>query len=288
MSSFDDIKSQLALAASITLWSFSFVAIRIGLEGYSPGALALLRYTVASLCLLAFFPKHARNFSLSMRDLLLLSAIGVIGIAGYSIFLTSGQKTVSSGMASFMIAQTPVITATLAMLMLKERPEPITFLGIVISIIGVSIIWQGQPVHLDLDTGLFLVMLATICGSLHSIWQKHLLGGLSPYQVTALCTWIATIALVIFAADLAKSFHHASLNATLAVVFLGIIPSTLGQWLWCYGLKNTLVTQATTYLYAMPILSTIFAWLILGEMPGSTALLGGSIALLGAIIVKKV
>jgi drug/metabolite transporter (DMT)-like permease len=288
MSSSEDIKANAALISAVILWSFSFVAIRIGLESYSPGALGLLRFLVASLCLLIMFPKSAQNISISIRDLLLLAGIGVIGIAGYSIFLSTSQKTVSSGLASFMVAQTPVITATLAMFMLKEKPNLITMLGIGISCLGVSIIWQGQPVHIDLDTGLMLLVLATICGSLHSIWQKHALAGLSPYQVTAISTWFAAAALLVFLPALLSTLKHASLHASMAVIFLGIIPSTVGQLLWCYGLSRTRVLKATAYLYAMPFLSTIFGWLILGEIPTGAALLGGSIALLGAVIVKKI
>lgn len=287
--SFDnDLKAHGALITAVTLWSFSFVAIRIGLASYSPGSLGLLRFIVASTCLFLLTPKDKLLNGICIKDLTILAGVGFIGIAGYSILLSHGQKTVSSGLASFVVAQTPVITATLALFMLKEKPRFLTVVGILVSIVGILIIWQGQPVELDVSFGLFLLILATICGSLHSIWQKHVLAGLSPYQVTALSTWFATLALLIFLPDLALNIQHASMASTLAVIFLGIVPSSLGQLLWCYGLRHAEVTKATTYLYAMPLLSTIFAWIILNETPGGTSLLGGSIALLGAIIVKKV
>jgi drug/metabolite transporter (DMT)-like permease len=225
---------------------------------------------------------------LQIKDALILAGVGMIGIASYSVLLSHGQKTVPSGLASFIVAQTPVITATLAIFMLKEKPSLYTFFGILISMIGIYIIWQGQSAPLDVTSGLLLLIMAAFCGSVHSILQKHILTGLSPYQVTALSTWFATLGLLIFLPELTANMKHASLKATVAIIFLGVVPSTLGQLLWCYGLRQVAVTRATTYLYVMPLLSTLFAWIALDEIPGRTSLLGGSIALLGAIIVKKV
>lgn len=40
---------------AIVLWASAFIGIRIGLADYSPGALALLRFMIASLCLLIIY-----------------------------------------------------------------------------------------------------------------------------------------------------------------------------------------------------------------------------------------
>ncbi|WP_259769235.1 EamA family transporter, partial [Pseudomonas protegens] len=46
-------KLLLATAAVILCWAYSPVGIHIGLEGYSPGHLALLRFLIASLFMAA-------------------------------------------------------------------------------------------------------------------------------------------------------------------------------------------------------------------------------------------
>lgn len=46
--------SWLAAAVTIISWASAFAGIRVGLEGYSPYSLALLRYAVASVLLIGF------------------------------------------------------------------------------------------------------------------------------------------------------------------------------------------------------------------------------------------
>jgi drug/metabolite transporter (DMT)-like permease len=281
------IKVNLALFTAVALWSLSFVAIRIALISYSPGSIALLRFFVASLCLLLVFIKSSEHRPMTRQHFRLLVGVGAIGLASYSVLLNSGERIISSGLASFVIAQTPVVTAVLAMAFLKERPSFMTMCGMSVSIFGMMIIVLGETIQVDINLGLMLVMLATVCGSLHSILQKYLLKDLSPYQVTAYSTWFATLSLLIFFPKLMIDLKDASLKATAAVIFLGIVPSTIGQWLWTYGLSRTLVVKASAYLYAMPIISTVCGWLILSEFPTSSALTGGLIALIGAMLVKK-
>lgn len=280
------IKVNLALLFAVTVWSLAFVAIRAGLSGYTPGALALLRFTIASFCLLPLFPR-ALPLSLNRNQVLLCMTTGVVGIAAYAILLNTAEKTVPAALASFVAGQTPIVTSLLAVIWLRERPALITVVGIIVSCIGVSIIVAFANVAISINSGLILVAIAVVCGSMHSIMQKHLLFSLSPYVVTALSTWFATGFLLIFLPDLIKCVKTAPVDATVAVIFLGIVPSTLGQWLWTYALSRTLVVRATAYLYAMPLFSTIFGWWLLNEIPATTSLLGGMVALVGAALVKK-
>ncbi len=281
------IKVNTALLGAVILWSSAFVAIRIGLLGFSPGSLALFRFGVASLCFIWPVIKAKPFPRLGSQHVISMLLIGAIGIAGYSILLNSGEQSLSSGLASFLVTQTPVITAILAIFWLKEKPSLNSIAGIGVSFLGVWIIVYNQHLEISSHWGVLLVLLATFCGSLQSILQKQMLKIMTPLQVTALSTWIASLMLIIFLPKLWHEAQQASASSIGAALFLGLVPSTLGQWLWSYGLSKTMVVKASTYLYAMPLISTVFGWLILSELPHYEALIGGLIALLGAMIVNK-
>ncbi len=283
----DTIKVHIALLCAVCTWSLAFVAIRIGLAGYSPGSLAILRFSIASMCLAALFGKNSTPKKISLRQICLVFATVMLGIFAYSLLLNNGQKAMSPGLASFIVAQTPVITALFAIIIFGERPASITVAGIAVSCSGIALIVTSKPMHVDSNFGLVMLGLATICGSFHTICQKYLLLELKPYHVTAFSTWAGTIALTVFFPQLLSEAADAPIKSTLAAIFLGIIPSTLGQWCWSYGLSKTTVVRAAAYLYTMPIISTFFGWLILGDIPTVFALIGGSIALVGAMLVKK-
>jgi drug/metabolite transporter (DMT)-like permease len=281
------LKVNLALLSAVILWSGAFVAIRMSLTGYSPGSVGLFRFGLASICLALPMFFNAKLPRLNRQQVLSLLFIGTVGTAAYSILLNSGEKSISPGMASFLVAQTPIINTILAMGFLKERTSLNSIIAISISCIGVAIIVLGQPIQHNFNLGLMLVITATICGSIQSIMQKYMLGQLSPWHVCAISTWFATLALLFFLPNLIDEFAKAPASATWAAIFLGLVPSTIGQWLWSYGLSKTLVAKASAYLYMMPFLSTLFAWLVLSEWPSTLELVGGLMALLGVILVKK-
>ncbi len=281
------IKVNLALLGAVTLWSGAFVAIRISLNGYSPGSLGLFRFGLAALCFLLPMLFYRRLPRLKIKQALSLFVIGAIGIAAYSLFLNTGEKNVSPGMASFIIAQTPILNTFLAMIFLKERASLNSLVSISISCVGVAIILFGQPIESDFNFGFVLVFSATLCGSIQAILQKQLLGHLSALEVSTISTSFAALVLLFFYPSLSYELPRAPLSATCAAIFLGLVPSTLGQWLWGYGLSKTTVVKASVYLYMMPFLSSFFAWLMLNVVPSQLEFLGGLVALLGAVLVKK-
>ena len=49
-----DFRVALAITVTLILWSSAFAGIKVGLKGYSPGHLVLLRFLTASLVLLIY------------------------------------------------------------------------------------------------------------------------------------------------------------------------------------------------------------------------------------------
>ena len=100
----DTIKVNCALLSAVILWSTAFIAIRMGLIGYSPATVGFIRFFVAGL-VLGLSLLAARSWPrLNLRQFFELIIIGVVGTAMYSILLNSGEQSISAGMASFLIS----------------------------------------------------------------------------------------------------------------------------------------------------------------------------------------
>jgi drug/metabolite transporter (DMT)-like permease len=82
--------------------------------------------------------------------------------------------------------------------------------------------------------------------------------------------------------------HTASLNATLAAVYLGIFPAATVYVLWAYALSKVNVSRVTSSLNLQPVLSLAIALLLLGEMPTMVALAGGAITIAGVIVLNTI
>ncbi len=281
------LQIKLALLFCVTMWASAFVGIRAGLLGYSPGGLALLRFLIASVCMFFIYLRFAKKDPIPLRDKIKLLMVGVIGIGGYNIALNYGELSVQSGVASFVISQSPIVTLILAVIFLKEHFKKIGIIGMAISVFGVFLISMGHTSGFTFDKGFMFILVAMLIGGLYSVLQKPFLKHYHPIDVTTYIIYGGALSLVVFTPDLIRDLHHTSLSATLAVIYLAVFPASLGYVAWAYVLMHISASRAVSFLYFMPIIATILGWIWLGEIPAVLSIVGGLIALFGVWVVNS-
>lgn len=280
-------KARLALIVAIFLWASAFVGIRAGLQAYSPEGLALLRFLVASVCMAVFYLRVPRRLPMRGKDQLALMCIGAITIGIYNVTLNYGELSVSSGIASFLTSQTPIITAIIAVVLMGERVSSMQLLGFFISVCGVILIATGEMSAFTWNAGILYLLIATLTGGLFTVLQKPFLKRYHAIQATTYIIWGATLFLIMYLPKLHQDLQHASLAATLTVVYLGIFPAAIAYMAWSYALTTISATQAVSFLYFMPFIATLLGWLCLGEVPSVVSLVGGLVAITGVWFVNQ-
>ncbi|MGQ3891352.1 DMT family transporter [Legionella sp. CNM-4043-24] len=278
---------KITLAFTILVWASAFVAIRIGLPEFSPGELALYRFLVASVCMLFLYVRlPARpHVPWSVRIQLLL--IGVAGIGIYNICLNVGEMTVSAGVASFVIGMMPVITILLSVIFLKERPGILVWLGVTISVIGLFMLMSAESTEGLFSRGVVLIFISALMGSFYTLMQRPYLREYHPIVVTAWVLWGGTLFLSWFLPGLSREITHAGLAANAAAIYMGVFPGALAYIAWSQVLNHMPASEASLYLYGMPVLSTIMGYALLSEQPALFSLVGGFLTLLGAMIATR-
>lgn len=279
-------KAKLALFIAVILWASAFVAIRIALQGFSPAGLALSRFIVASIFISFFYFKQDYSQTISLKDKAALGGVGIIGIGIYTLMLNYGEITVSSGMASFIISQSPIITAIIAIFFLNERLTFLRMLGLIISVIGMLFITLGKEGHLSWHIDMTYMLIATLAGSFYTILQKPFLKKYHAMQATAYVIWGGTLFLSFYLPILPNELKHASWSALAAMLYLGLFPGVVGYLAWTYALIEIPASRATTFLYFMPVIASGLGWMFLGEVPVLLSLLGGVIAMFGVWLVN--
>ena len=276
-----------ALALVIFLWASAFVGIRAGLQDYSPEGLALLRYIIASICMGFFYYRLPQRSVMSIYDIVALLGVGAFGIGVYNLTLNYGELSISSGTASFIISQSPVLTAILALFFLGERLNVSRVIGFIISIMGVALIAIGEKGGFEWDMGIFYILIATLAGSCYSVMQKPFLKKYHAIETTTYVIWGGTLFLALYAPNLQHDLLKASFNTTLTVVYLGIFPAAVGYVAWSYILSQIPASRAVSFLYFTPILATTLGWLWLDESPVWLTITGGLVAIIGVWLVNQ-
>jgi drug/metabolite transporter (DMT)-like permease len=129
----------IAGLVTVVAWGSAFVGIRAAGHTLSPGSIALGRLLV-SCAILVPIALMRREPLPARRDLLQVSAYGVLWLAIYSTTLNAAERTVDPGTAAMLINTGPILIAILAGLFLNEGFPRRLFAGCAIAFAGAVLI----------------------------------------------------------------------------------------------------------------------------------------------------
>ena len=271
-----------ALAAPIGLWAGAFVAIRAALPALGWATLASGRLLVAAVT----FALLARRLGVRVPDrtqLPLLAVLGATGYTGYQLLLSAGEETVSAGASALLFAAAPVLAAVLARPLLGERMTRRGIAGLGVAVAGVAVVGLSQGA--DASAGAPLVLLAALLYAVWVVLQKRAVGGMPAVQVTVWATWFGALFSIPFASGLPAAVGAAG-TPLLAVLFLGVVVTTVPFLLWSWALSQVDATVAGPCLLLIGPVAVLIAWLGLGEAPAPATLAGGAVTAAGVLLVQ--
>ena len=271
------------------LWSFAFVAGKIGVTDCPPLILLTVRFSLAGILILGVSALRNEKWQMTWRDAAVFAILGVANNALYLGLGYTGLKTVSAGLGGLVVSANPVFTAMLAALFLGESLTWRKVGGLLLGMSGVGfIVWHRLSVGTDSLHGILFTF-----ASLGSIVAGTILFKvLAPKGSLWIGNGIQSLAGGLALLPFALTFSHVSdivPSARLlgAFAFLVLGGSILASLLWFHLLKVCGATAASAYHFLMPPLGMLFAWMVLGEHVETRDLLGIVPVALGVYLVTR-
>lgn len=281
----DPVRLLAVIVVSLLVWASAFVAIRMAVSGYPPAAAASLRFVVSCVVAGAWVAAAGRLRWPRGRELLVLFLVIGVGSAVYHLGLNAGALALGAGAASIVVTTSPVFTALLAGAFLGERLGPRGWVGIAVALAGVALVSARGASSLRPHPAVLFFVAAAVAQSVIHVLMRRKLQVYSTAAISALSVWTAAAFLVPLAPDAWRLVSAAPRSATLAVLYLGVVPGSLGSLAWSYVLARVSAPRAAALLYLVPPLTMLLAWVALGERPGPAGLAGAALTIVGVALI---
>lgn len=271
------------------LWSFAFVAGKIGVTDCPPLFLLAARFSLAGILILGISALRREAWRLSWREAAMFAILGVANNALYLGLGYTGLKSVSAGLGGLIVSANPIFTAGLAAMFLGEALTWRKVTGLLLGIVGVGfIVSHRMSIGTDSPEGILFTL-----ASLASIVAGTILFKLfAPKGSLWIGNGIQNLAAGIVLTPIAFSFADLgeivpSARLAFAFAFLVLGGSILAYYIWFHLLKVCGATAASSYHFLMPPLGMLFAWLVLGEHVAFRDMLGIVPVALGIYLVTR-
>jgi drug/metabolite transporter (DMT)-like permease len=289
---FSRLKFLTIMLVMVVVWALAFPFIKIGLEELSYINLTIMRFFIVCLILpfILIFGKK-RISKLHKKDIFPIFLLGFFGVMVYHIGLNYGEQYISPSAASLIIAIIPVQIVILAFIFLKEKISLIKALGVLIAMFGVVVIsiWGKAESNLKVEYifGAIAVLIAALMGALYTVSGKKLLDRYTGLSLTVYAILLGSIGLIPFLSySFIEQVSKMSVNVWFAVIFLGVFSTIVGYVIWYVALENRTASEISIFLYAIPVFSTLFSYILFREEITLMFVFGGILVIAGLAIVN--
>ena len=182
---------------------------------------------------------------------------------------------------------TSIIVALYAWLVWKERTTAYTLLGIFAATIGaVILVTDGGHVDGSNIKGDLQAIVSAIFYSAYLLSVKHLRNKFSAVTILSWGGLASVYVLAVFAFTMETKIVPTSFYGWFILISLAIIGQILGQGMLSYAMRFFSAAFSAVMITFVPVLSSLFAWVIFGQSLTFWKIFGGIIILTGIFITK--
>lgn len=276
---------------AVLFWGASFVFIKIVYRYVGPITMIFSRLVIATIILMSVYLLNKKREIVDKKDYLTFFLMGFTEPFLYFIGEGYGMQYVSSTHASVIIATIPVFAMLSAVFFYKEKISRLNMLGVVISFSGI-VIMIGRTIFQQEGSvfGILLMFFAVIAAVANSLIIFRLGNKYSSLTIITMQNLVgAVLFLPMFFLLEFNSVDVNILNSEfwVSILFLAIFPSVLSFLLYISTLKKIGITKTSAFSNAIPIITGIISFFLLGNRFSPREVIGIIVVITGLFLTQR-
>ena len=253
-------------------------------EGMTPSSVLFWRFSIAWAIIAVVMCLRKEKIRINLREFKVLSALGLLFMAS-SLTLYFSFKMMATGVASTILFVYPVLTAAIMTVFFKERLTFSTVSAIVLSFVGVLLLyWTGGNETLS-SLGTVLVLISALTYSLYIIVMNRAELNMSSFKINFYVLIYCVLGNLVYSFCLGQPIQlpaHAS--SWFFVGWLAIVPAILALVMMVYSAKYIGSTPTAILGALEPLTAVIIGIFLFGE-PFTSRLAVGIALIFSAVII---
>ena len=273
-----------AIGAAVCYGTNPLGALKLYEQGMGTGNVLFWRFGLAWVIIALVMMFRKERLKVTWREFKTLTGLGLLFVAS-SLTLYLSFHLMAAGVASTILFVYPVLTALIMALFFKERITLVTTLSIVLSFVGVMLLyWSDRGGTLN-GLGVLLVLVSALTYAIYIIVMNRAQLNMSSFKINFYVLIYCALGNLIYALLSGEGFHTPA-NATswFYVGWLAIVPAILALVMMVYAAKY-LGSTPTAIMGALEPLTAVMIGIIVFSEPFTMNLAWGIVLILGAVVL---
>ena len=255
-----------AVLSAVCYGTNPFGALPLYEEGVNTATVLAHRFGLAVILLAVIMIIKRIDFKVTRHEFKVLFSLGVL-FAVSSITYYQSFHFMDAGIASTILFVYPVMVAVIMALFFKEKVTSMTVMAIVLSLVGIGLLYKGGAgVSLSV-IGIVLCILSSLAYAIYIIVVNQSDIKMSSFKVTFYAMLVCEITLILYSFTSPELYLHMlpSPRAWSSAVWLSIVPTILSLVFMTVAVNHVGATPTAILGALEPLTAVTIGVIIFGE-----------------------
>lgn len=259
-------------------------ALKLYEQGMNTNSVLFSRFSMAWIIVSIILIIRKENLKVTKKEFGTLTALGLLFTAS-SMTLYFSFHYIAAGVASTLLFTYPIMTAVIMGLLFKERAGLKTIVAIVLSLVGVLLLYWSDAGGALNTLGVVLVLVSALTYAIYIIVVNRCPLEMSSFKINFYVILYCAIGMAVFAWLTGQPLRlpHNAVSWFYAT-WLAVVPATLSLVLMVYASKYVGATP-TAILGALEPLTAVLIGIFVFNEPFGLRLAFGIVLILWAVII---
>jgi drug/metabolite transporter (DMT)-like permease len=285
--------ASLAPGIFVILWASGFVVARLTAGHVEPVSFLAFRFPLAAICMLVLvLIFHQSHTSFPLRDKFHAATVGFFLHALYlSCIYWAVTHGLPGGVSALMGGLQPLLTAFMAVPMLRERVDAKHWLGLAVGMAGVALVLSPKFSVMTMDgitpITVSIAFIGILSATFGTVYQKRFASHMPLLQSMAWQYVGASIAVVLLASLTENFGFDGSIQAWGGLAWAVVISSVCNILILMYLIREGAVAKVSTLIFLVPGVAALITFFMFGETLNLMQILGMAVTAAAVIIVNR-